>query len=502
MSAEKFSSFGFEYLEKTKGLVEDKFVGRESELKAFAEILEYPLRGKEMPVLLVKGTSGTGKSWLLSKFASRLDAERLPYVAYNLRSPISGNLPGAWFGLSEEISNKYKLETPRFDRIADIFDRRFRGIEREEAVESKGFFRGFIDQFTGGGQPEELTSPKMYREYGKDWEDALTSRPMHEHLRAMALALAEDIDYGLDRKKYPFLTIILDSWNIATARQAPLWKALAQNSSRLFMIIALQAEADFPDARAITLYDFNERETREALARRGIASQKAVADILGNTAGSPLTVSLAVSLAELVSRKGDIIRADTFDVLSNEDPAETYCRRCWELLRDSEQFALCSAVKSPGLPSELLAELHAQRADMPAGLLSAIEFVPFDPPMSPSSPVKIHEEIFDIIENLSHGVAFTNIADLSRRTERLLENENLLDWEVLLGRLDIRLEPENALSLIFERIMALKASGEISAAESLWRCSHPEGNVPLAVIHRLIGFELLNEYLSPVELKE
>ncbi len=501
MSAEKNSNFGFDYFEKGRSVVEDKFVGREAELNAFSEILEYPLRGKEMPVLLVKGISGTGKSWLLSKFAGRLDAERLPYVASNLRSPISGNLPGAWFGLSEEISTKYKLETPRFNRVADIFDRRFRGIVREETVEPKGFFRGFIDQFKGGGQQEELTSPKMYREYGKDWEAALTSRPMHEHLRAMALALAEDIDYGLDRKKYPFLTIILDSWNITTARQAPLWKALAQNSSRLFMIVALQGPADFPGAREITLYDFNERETREALERRGIASPKAIADIMGKTGGSPLGVSLAASLAELVSRKGDVIRADTFSVLSEDDPAETYCKRCWELLRDSEQFALCAAVRSPGLPAELMAELHAQRADLPAGLLSAIDYIPFDPPLSPASPVKTHEDVFDTIESLSHGVAFTNIADLARRTERLLENENLLDWEVLLGRLEIRIEPETALSLVFERIMALRASGEFSAAESLWRCSHPEGNVGLAVIHRLIGFELLNDYLTPAELK-
>jgi tetratricopeptide (TPR) repeat protein len=502
MSANNYSNFGFEYYEKGRSLIEDRFVGRKDALALFSEIIEYPLRGKEMPVLQVRGISGSGKSWLLGKFAGILEARRAPYVSFNLRSPISGNLPGAWVRLVEEISHKYNIKTPRFNRISAITDRRFRGIVKQETPDSTGFFKGLFQQIAGGQQQEELVSPKMFRETGKDWEQTLTSRPLNEHLRAMSIALAEDIDYELDRKKFPFMTLILDSWNIATNRQAPLWKALAENCSRLLLIVATQTDVDFSDKREILLYDFDERETREALERRAIASPQAVANILERTGGSPLAVSMAASLAELITRTGDIIRADTFTSRADEQITESYSTKIWDLLRDSERYALCAAAKSPGLPPELFAELHAQRADLPAGVMSVMEFVPFDPPFSAESPVKIHSDIFDTVEELTHGAQQPNIADLSRRAERLLENENLLEWEVLNRRLDLRLEPDVALSSIIERIMALRASGDFTAAESLWRCSHPEGNLGLAAIHRLVGFDLLKDYLSLPSLKK
>ncbi len=501
MSARSFSNFGFEYYEKGRSIVEDKFVGRHEGLALFSEIVEYPRRGKEMPALIVRGIAGSGKSWLLARFAAMLESDRLPYVAYNLRSPIAGNIPGAWVRFSREIADRYNLRTPRFNRVKNIFDLRFRGNKPEEQEENTGFIKGLFKTFTGSGQSEEIPSPKMCRIYGKDWEKNLSSRPLHEHLNAMAVALAEDIDYELDGKKFPFMTVLLDSWNISTERQAPLWKALADNCSRLFVIIASQMELEFSDAKEITLHDFNEKETREALERRGIGSPQAIANIMGETGGSPLTVSLAASLAELLARKGDIIRANSFSVQTDEDVAENYMKKIWEHLRDSEQYALCATVKSPGLPPELLAELHAQRVDLPAGAVSASEYIPCEPPFSAETPVKVHLDIYDVIEELSHTIHTPNIADLSRRVERLLESENLLEWEILDARLNIHLAPENALAGIIERIMAMRASGEFTAAESLWRCSHPEGNLGLATIHRMAGYELLHEYLSGKELE-
>lgn len=502
MSAGSYTGFGFEYYEQGRTLVEDRFVGRQEALDNFSEILDYPRRGKEMPTLIVHGIAGSGKSWLLAKFAGILENERLPYVAYNLRSPIAGNIPGAWVSFSDEIADKYKLKTPRFNRVRDIFDLRFRGVIREEPSESGGFFKEIFQSIKGSADSDEIPSPKMYRKFGENWEEKLTSQPLNVHLEAMALALAEDIDYEIDRKKASFMTLLVDSWNITSDRQAIHWKTLSENCSRLFVIIASDIDVEFPDKREVTLPDFDEKETREALERRGIGSPQAIANILGETGGSPLGVSLAASLAELITRKGDIIRADTFSVQANNEVNESYTKKIWELLRDSEKYALCAATKSPGLPPELLAELHAQRADLPEGTKSVMEFIPYEPPFSAGSPVKIHSDLQDVIEELSHTIHIPNIADLSRRVDRLLDNENLLEWEVLRSRLNIRLEPETALASIIERLLALRASGEITAAESLWRCSHPEGNLGLATIHRMIGYELLDDYLPTATLKK
>jgi len=502
MTPENYSNFGFEYYEKGRSVVDDRFVGRRDALSRFAEILEYPRRGKEMPSLLVTGISGSGKSWLLSKFISILENERLPYIPFELRNPLVGNLPGAFIRFAQDANKRYGLKTPRFNRVKAIFNRRFRGVIQEEANESAGFIKDIFRSITGGSDPGDIPSRKMYREFGDSWETTLSSKPLDIHLYAMALALAEDIDFGLERKKHPFITIILDSWHSNTDRFAPHWQTLFANSSRLFAIIASRRKRDFHDICEIELTDFDESEIRETLERRGIGAEQAIARILGQTGGSPLTASLAASLAELIARKGDIIRSDTFDVSPDKEVASAYCEEIWGLMRDSEQFASAAAVRAPDLPPELLIRLLAQRADLPMGLNAACYFFPFDPPFSAENPVNIHHTIEDTVEELSHNINIPNIGDLSRRAGRLLERENLLEWEILDTRFSIHFEPADALSKALERIMALRTSGEFDTAEAIWRCSHPKANLALATIHRVIGYELLCNYLPESLLKQ
>ena len=502
MTPEKRVNAGGFY-EHYQSLITDRFVGREEALAQVAEILQYPRRGKGMPVVVITGQSGSGKSWLLARISQKLSDEMLPFIPIDLRTTVQETLPGGFVHIANETTKRVSIKTPRLNKVLDIYLKRFMGITTDPVEDSGGFFRGIIRSLRGEPDEDAIEATELSRIYGENWDEILPGRPLYEHLKAMAIALAEDIDSGLERTKYPFITLLFDSWEDYANRFASHWFRLFDTANRLFVIIATCHPPENREFINITLGDFDDTEASTVLERRGIGSGQACARIIGNTGNNPLAISLAASLADTLTRKGDIIRSNSFDIGEDSTAVEEYSKNTWKGLRESEQYALAACIRGDGLPIGMFAELFAQRADLLPSLIVVSGFVPFDPVLSGTSPVRLHRLLKPIFEKLSMDVTLPTEADLAERTKRLMGRDDHPAWETAHTKLDMRIEPEEAFNAAIEQVIGLVMFGDFDQAESLWRSARPVSNKRgLAAVHCVIGNRLIADTFSSDERVE
>ena len=478
-------------------LVNDRFVGREGLLSHFRDILDYPRVGKSMPTIILRGPAGMGKSWLAYRFVQELAERRIPVISLDSR-PEASRLPGGFEFITRDLAKRFDLTTPRFDRVYRIYARRYLGIEIPKKESESSLFKDLIRSFRKEPDDEEPESPAIREIYGEDWPQILPARPIPEHLSSMALALSEDIESAFQQRKYPFLALVIDDWDAGWNRFYPHWKRLFETSNRLLTIVATTGEVDFHGSIQFPIVAFNDAESRAALRRRGIETNHAVADIIAESRGNPTIISIAASLAELISRSGDIIKENSFAVPENERLFNYFAVNIFDRLRESEKEALYIISHTPGIDAANLSKLFPEDPDLIEELISLIASIPIEPILREDSPIRIHPSVYSSFAPLSEAGLLPADMDIVKRTEELSSGEDRDHLEVLGIRILSRVDSKSALARAFERIVHYSQTGQIGLAEDIWRASAPpDEDRGLCAIHKDIGERLLWKTLSP-----
>ncbi|HHS50272.1 MAG TPA: hypothetical protein ENN07_04070 [candidate division Zixibacteria bacterium] len=497
MIEERSKLAGTELVEASSAVVNSRFVGRDGILKRFGEILDYPLTGKPMPTVVLRGSGGSGKSWLLYRFAQEIAERRIPYLVLDGRLKAS-RLPGGFELIARELADRYGFRTPRFNKVYEIYARRFLGIESlDEPQEDGGLLKELFRSFRKEPEDENPQPSAIRKIYGDDWERRLPARPPFEHLNALALALAEDIDLSFQKKKYPFIALLIDDWDEYWDRFYPHWLTLLNKSSRLLAVIGTPSSRSFDDSIDIPVPPFDEGEARSALRRRGIEANHAVAGIVAESGGNPLVISLSSSLAELISRSGDIIKSDTFKRPEKEIFVDYLLSSIIERLRDSEREALYAVAHTSGLTIRDLLELFPEEPNLAENISAVFGVIPCEAMHFEKSPVAIHRSLAGRLK-LSETPHLPGDRNILKRCENMGIAANIERFETLATRIEARLEGASALSKAIERITYYLHTGQIGSAEDIWRAGEPVfENRGLRAVHRAIGDELLQIILSP-----
>ncbi|MCK5833927.1 ATP-binding protein [bacterium] len=497
MGDEKIGVSGNEFMQAYSAVLNSRFVGRERITSRFNEILDYPRTGKPMPTVILRGQSGSGKSWLSCRFAQEIAERRIPLVVLDGRYQVA-RLPGGFEFISRELDNRYEIKTPRFKKIYGIYARRFLGIDSPDKPKEVSLFKDILRSFIKD-HDEDSPIPKAIRKlHGEDWERVLPSKPVYEHLNCLALALSEDIESSTQRKKYPFVALLIDNWNDKWNRFAPHWFSLLNSSSRLLTVVCTSSNFVFKDSVELPVPFFDEAEARSSLRRRGIEANHAVASIISESGGNPAIISLAASLAELISRSGDIIRGDTFACQEKVAYSDQLITSILEKLRESEKEALYSAINASGLDIYKLGELFPEYPDLQEGLISTFGIFPFEPIFYENSPIYIHENFNNKISFQRDLQHMPGKQGIKLRCENLVLTPDNEAFEALATHIETDIEPYAALSNAIEKIIHYSQTGQIGLAEDIWRSVEPkEHERSLMAIHRGVGDSLLEKILSP-----
>ena len=499
----EYGQSGRDYLISYQDMIADRFVGRDEPMSRLLDILEYPKRGKEMPVVVVNGPPGSGKSWFICRFSQVLEERKMLSVALDLRIENTGSFPGGLIRLSRELKNRFSIKTRQFSKAHEVFARRFMGVAPEPEDINKGFFQDILDMFRGDSEEMEIEPTSLTKIYGETWRDKLLAAPLYEHFHAMALAMAEDIETELSVRKVPFVTLLLDGWSAIADRFSKHWMTLFDNSSRLLVVIANRGELSGHGVITISLGDFNEEEAKMALHRRGLDNSHGVARIIGATGGSPIGVSMAATLAEVINRSGDVIRSNSFDVPDGATPLDEYSRRIWEKLRESEKYVLASAIKASGIAPSMMKELFPKQDNFMESLINVARFFSFEPPFTEDSKVRVHRVTRLGLSELTRDIFLPSETDLMGRARRFIGGTGSAEWELLYIRLLTSIDPSKALKEATERVIDLAFSENYDLAESILVASEPKLlHGGLRAVHKSVAYWLLNKYFSPREREE
>ncbi len=497
MNDDSLQSAGKRLLDSFGNLVNDRFVGREGMLSRLTDILNYPRTGKPMPTIVLRGPAGSGKSWLAYRFMQEIAERRIPVVTLDTRAGVA-RLPGGFGYIARDIANRFDLQTPRFDRVHEIYARRYLGIEIPHKEVESSLFQDIIRSFRKEPEVEDIEPLGIRRIYGPNWQGVLSAKPIYENISAMAIALSEDIESALPRKKYPFIALIIDNWDTEWDLFLPHWDKLFKSSSRLLTVITTDGETRFTDSVEFPVTMFNDVEARSALRRRGIEANHAVAGIIAESMGHPTAISLAAALAELISRSGDIIREGTFKLPENERFFGYFGMNIVERLRESEREALYAISHAGGIDAIGLTKLFPEDPDLADDLISLISSIPIDPIFREDSPIRLHSSLYRYIEPFVEAPHLPGNRDLAKRAVELTREDERDRFEVSSLNMLSVVDSESAMAHAFERIVHYNQTGQIGFSEDMWRASRPdESKHGLCAIHRDIGEFMLKMVLSP-----
>jgi len=450
-----------------------------------------------MPTMVLRGKKGSGKSWLLCRFAQEIAERRIPCVV--LDSTLKATrLPGAFEYISHDIDSRFGIKTPRFAKVYEVYAKRFLGIAPFEKQAETGIFKEFFKSFRRESEEENPLPNAVRKLYGDDWERILPSRPIYEHLRALALSLSEDIDSSLQRKKYPFIALLIDDWDTRMDRFYPHWADLFEPTSRLLTVVATSSDGLFGEVFEIPVIPFDEAEARAALRRRGIEANHAVAGIISESGGNPAVISLASSLAELISRSGDIIKSDTFARKENTPYTNGLLTAIVERLRDSELEALFISLRAGGLDISALCELFPEEPNLVENIVSVLSIFPFEPVYSKSSPIEIFKGLQNRFEFMPEIKNLPGERNILGRCDSLAQTSENGQFEFLSTRIKVKLDSQNGLCEAIEKIIHYYNTGQIGPAEDIWFAAKPPAELRgLASLHHDIGDILLEKILPP-----
>jgi len=478
---------------KQADLISDRFVGREDILNQLGQILQYTKRGKPMPIVSIHGSSGMGKTWLMSKFSQELLEEKIPFIHIDIADPNIGAVTSFLLKIADSAKKLCNIKTTNFDALWKLYAKRYLGFE-PVIEEQTGFFEGIIRTFRGETDSESDNSEMLQKKFDLNSE---SSYPVSDHYKAMAKALAEDLDNGLGKRKYPFLTLFIDNWDSPFERFQSHYFTLFENSMRLLVIISTHDKINRGDIIHIPLGSFDEGECKKILNRRGIQDSFAQSRIFSSTGGNPLSLSMAASLADAIARKGDIIKSNTFDIPEGLTTNAHLANRIWQMLRENEKFAVAAAIKVGRIDIENLTKLFPKKTDLVEGLCSASSFVPFDPPLNLKGSLKIQSLAARAFAKLSHDKKVTNKIELGEKARRFGRQEKKLSWMLKSIELELLSEPRITLSRILEEIIRRKKTGNYDISESLWKACRIDSNQSgLSTLHTLVGYSILFESLE------
>lgn len=407
--------------------IRQQFSDREALVQEFEEILNTP-KGQSIPVMMIYGVGGIGKTWFLNYAIESICRPRgIPYAHLDFRDEIYRVSENALFRLRSDIQKRYKFRFGRFDLVWAEYTKKTQGyrIKREDLIPEELETIAdlldalelvpFIGEVAKAVKLVDLLGRRavawFQRHFGEKWGSKLDEMEPADLADVMPLAFAEDLNDGVQDRDIRFV-LFLDTFEKVEDAEGSFIREMAGTLEHVFLVVGgrdclqwgrvEEGWAQESHLRQLLVGNFSETDARQYLRKFDIDDEALVSHLYQITQGHIQYLALAVDLVRAVRGKGERTTKDRLHLRAKE---ELLPRLLGELSGEERDIVLMAAV--PRWFSEEVLEQLSNRPQSVGRLMSGMVRHSFvEPSAEVEDTYRLHAVVRDLLLTELQGKPF------------------------------------------------------------------------------------------------
>jgi len=403
------------------------FSNREALIEAFEGVLSTP-KGESLPVTMIYGIGGIGKTWFIRYAIEAICKPReIPYAFLDFREEMYQSAESALFFLRSDILRRYKYRFSRFDLVWAEYARKALGyvIKRggliPEELETLADLIDalelvpFVGEVAKAIKLVDLLGRKatdwFQNQFGEHWGRVLEEMEPTDLVDVMPIAFAEDLNGNIQRHSTRFV-LFFDTFERIERSEGTFVRELAGVLEQIFLVIAgrnsLQWDevddewADEAHLKQFLVGNFSELDTRQYLYQFDIVDEAMIEQLYQITEGHIQYLALAVDLIRTVRGKGEQVTRESLRIRAKEELLPQFLSELSGEERDVVQIAAVPRWFSEEVVEQLLG--RPESTDRLMNKLVRYSFV--EPRVEIEEAYRLHTTVRDLLLTSLQGKPF------------------------------------------------------------------------------------------------